>query len=120
MGTSIATGVRFVEQQFPDCNGILITLIDQPLITIDHLTRQLANFEAGKQQIIVSQANSGWQGVPVLFDRFYFNELDKLSGKQGAKVVFRNFMHQVKVVPCGEILDDMDTPEQYLRLLNNQ
>ncbi|WP_319502345.1 nucleotidyltransferase family protein [uncultured Draconibacterium sp.] len=120
MGTSIAKGVKLVEQQFPACNGVLITLIDQPLITTDHLTTLLGNFEAGKQQIIVSQAKSGWQGVPVIFDRFYFNELAKLSGKQGAKAVFRNFMHQVKTIRCGDSLEDMDTPEQYIKLRNNQ
>ncbi|WP_319481130.1 nucleotidyltransferase family protein [uncultured Draconibacterium sp.] len=120
MGTSIATGVRFVEQHFPDCNGVLISLIDQPLITTDHLNKLLTNFEPGKQQIIVSQANSGWQGVPGIFDRFYFKNLLNLSGKQGAKSIFRKYIHQVKAIPCGEILADMDTPEQYIKLRNNQ
>ena len=62
MGTSVAAGVKFVKQQFPASNGVLITLIDQPLISTDHLTKILTNFEADNQQIIVSQANSGWQG----------------------------------------------------------
>ncbi|AHW61273.1 molybdenum cofactor cytidylyltransferase [Draconibacterium orientale] len=120
MGTSIAAGVNFVKQQFPDCNGVLITLIDQPLITTSHLTTLLTNFEAEKQQIIVSQAESGWQGVPVIFDRFYFNELSELSGKQGAKTIFRNYLHQVKAIACGAILDDMDTWAQYVKLRNDQ
>ncbi|KJF43827.1 nucleotidyltransferase family protein [Draconibacterium sediminis] len=120
MGTSIAAGVKFVEQQFPACNGVLITLIDQPLMTTDHLNTLLADFEPGKQRIIVSQAESGWQGVPVIFDRFYFNELSELSGKQGAKAIFRNYTHQVKAIPCGDILEDMDTPEQYIKLRNDQ
>ncbi|WP_372648503.1 NTP transferase domain-containing protein [Draconibacterium sp.] len=120
MGTSIAAGVKFVEQQFPACNGVLITLIDQPLITTDHLNTLLADFEPGKQHIIVSQAESGWQGVPVIFDRFYFNELSELSGKQGAKAIFRNYIHQVKAIACGDILEDMDTPAQYIKLRNDQ
>ncbi|WP_303924388.1 nucleotidyltransferase family protein [Draconibacterium sediminis] len=120
MGTSIASGVKFVEQLFPACNGVLITLIDQPLLTTDHLNTLLADFEPGEQQIIVSQANSGWQGVPVIFDRFYFNELSELSGKQGAKTIFRNYIHQVKAIACGDILEDMDTPAQYIKLRNDQ
>ena len=120
MGTSIAAGVKFVDQLFADCKAVLITLIDQPLITTDHLKTLLADFEPGKQQIIVSQAESGWQGVPVIFDRFYFNELSELSGKQGAKAIFRNYTHQVKAIPCGDILEDMDTPEQYIKLRNDQ
>ncbi|WP_319589927.1 nucleotidyltransferase family protein [uncultured Draconibacterium sp.] len=118
MGTSIATGVRFIKQLYPDCKGVLITLIDQPLITSDHLNTLVANFESEKQQIIVSQAETGWQGVPVLFDRFYFDELARLKGKQGAKTIFRNYMQHVISIPCGEILEDMDTPKEYDKLQN--
>ncbi|WP_321345589.1 nucleotidyltransferase family protein [uncultured Draconibacterium sp.] len=118
MGTSIATGVRFIKQLYPDCKGVLITLIDQPLITTDHLNTLVANFESEKQQIIVSQADSGWQGVPVLFDRFYFDELARLNGKQGAKTIFRNYPQHVISIPCGEILEDMDTPKEYDNLQN--
>ncbi|WP_297095361.1 nucleotidyltransferase family protein [uncultured Draconibacterium sp.] len=116
MGTSIAEGVKFLEQQFPASKGVLITLIDQPLITTAHLNDLTSNFKPDKQQIIVSQADSGWQGVPVLFDRFYFDELSALSGKQGAKAIFRNYTEHVKTIQCGEILEDMDTPEQYQKL----
>lgn len=118
MGTSIAAGVKFIQQIYTDCKGVMITLIDQPLITTDHLNNLVTNFEPENQQIIVSQADSGWQGVPVLFDRFYFEELSKLSGKQGAKAIFRNFTQHVKAISCGEIPEDMDTPESYQRLLN--
>ncbi|WP_321342719.1 nucleotidyltransferase family protein [uncultured Draconibacterium sp.] len=118
MGTSIAAGVKFISQLYPDCKGVLITLIDQPLITTDHLNTLVTNFESEKQQIIVSQADSGWQGVPVFFDRFYFDELARLNGKQGAKTIFRNYKEQVISVPCGEILVDMDTPKEYDKLQN--
>nr|WP_319512594.1 nucleotidyltransferase family protein [uncultured Draconibacterium sp.] len=118
MGTSIATGVRFISQLYPDCKGVMITLIDQPLITSDHLNTLVTKFEPNNQQIIVSQANSGWQGVPVLFDRFYFDELARLNGKQGAKTIFWNYKEQVISVPCGEILVDMDTPKEYDKLQN--
>ena len=116
-GTYIAAGVKFVEQQFPESKGVLITLIDQPLITTAHLNNLIANFEQEKQQIIVSEVDSGWQGVPVLFDRFYFDELSKLSGTRGAKTIFRNYKQHVISIPCGEIPEDMDTPESYQRLL---
>lgn len=120
MGTSISKGVKFVEEQFPACNGVLISLIDQPLITSNHLTTLLSNFEPGKQQITVSQAESGWQGAPVIFDRSYFAELSKLNGKQGAKAIFRNYMEHVKAIQCNDILEDMDTPEQYNNLKNDR
>lgn len=116
MGTSIAAGVKFVKLQFPSSNGVLITLIDQPLISTDHLIKIITNFQADNQQIIVSQAESGWQGVPVLFNRCYFDELTKLGGKQGAKTIFRNYLHKVKAIPSGAILEDVDTWAEYVNL----
>ncbi|QIA07939.1 nucleotidyltransferase family protein [Draconibacterium halophilum] len=119
MGTSIAAGIKFVEQLYPNCKGVLITLIDQPLVTTTHLNKLSETFEPEKQEIIVSQSESGWQGVPVLFDRCYFDELSKLNGKQGAKTVFRYYSQHVNAIQCGDILEDMDTPEQYNALKNN-
>ena len=119
MGTSVAAGVEYVKQQFPVSKGVLISLVDQPLITTQHLNDLLSNFEPDTQQIIVSEADSGWQGVPVLFDRFYFDELSKLSGKQGAKAIFGNYTQNIKAIHCGDILQDIDTPEQYQKLKNN-
>nr|WP_321356465.1 nucleotidyltransferase family protein [uncultured Draconibacterium sp.] len=119
MGTSVAAGVEYVKQQFPVSKGVLISLVDQPLITTQHLNDLLSNFEPDTQQIIVSEADSGWEGVPVLFDRFYFDELSKLSGKQGAKAIFGNYTQNIKAIHCGDILQDIDTPEQYQKLKNN-
>jgi len=117
MGGSIAHGVRQLIEEFPEAAGVLITQLDQPLLTSSHFENMLGSFQPGSRQIVVSQSPSGWQGVPVLFDRVYFKALQNLSGDEGARKVFLTNAHSVKVLECGDILEDMDTPEAYQKLL---
>jgi molybdenum cofactor cytidylyltransferase len=77
----------------------------------------LESFRPGKQQIIVSKSVSGWEGVPVLFDRCYFDELLNLSGKEGAKKIIKKHINALKYEELGDLMEDMDTPEAYHRLL---
>jgi molybdenum cofactor cytidylyltransferase len=117
MGSSIAHGVGQLQKEFPEAAGVLITQLDQPLLTSAHLQSMFNAFQPGSRQIIVSQSLSGWQGVPVLFDRVYFEALQKLDGEGGARKIFRSRPQAVKVMECGDILEDMDTPEAYKELL---
>lgn len=117
MGSSIALGIHQLSKMYPEAGGALISLLDQPLVTVNHLEKLLRLFQPGNQQIIVSQAESGWQGVPVLFDQTYFKELTNLDSEEGAKTVIRQHRISVIAVNCGEILEDMDTPESYRRML---
>jgi len=118
MGTSIAQGAQHLFEQNPKLDGILISLIDQPLVTTAHFNEVLQLFKPGNRQIIVSQANDRWSGAPVLFDKFYIEELTKLKGDEGAKIVTNKFKGFVKSVDGGTILVDIDTPEAYQRVLS--
>ena len=40
-----------------------------------------------------------------------------LGGEEGARKIFRSRPEAVKVVECTDILEDMDTPEAYQKLL---
>jgi molybdenum cofactor cytidylyltransferase len=117
MGSSIAHGIRQLKKEFPEAAGVLITQLDQPLITSAHFNKMLSVYLPESRQIIVSQSPTGWQGVPVLFARGYFKELQELNGEGGARKIFRSHPQEVKVVECGDILEDMDTPEAYQKLL---
>lgn len=117
MGNSLAFGVEKLSKEFAILDGVLISLIDQPLITTAHFEKMLSSFKTGTRQIIVSQAASGWRGAPVLFDHFYFEELRKLKGQEGAKVVIQKYNDSVITVECGNLLEDIDNPEAYQQLL---
>jgi len=118
MGSSISLGINQIIQLFPDANGVLITLLDQPLLTASYLKKMLDTFPPGSQQILVSRSASGWTGVPALFDECYFKELTELKNDEGAKKVVKLHEKRVILIDGGDILDDMDTPETYQQLLS--
>ena len=117
MGSSISFGICQIIQKFPESDGVLITLLDQPLLTATYFQKMLGAFQSGSQQILVSQSSSGWTGVPVLFDQCYFKELTGLKNDEGAKKIVKRHEKKVILLDGGELLEDMDTPETYQKLL---
>ncbi|WP_238767114.1 nucleotidyltransferase family protein [Maribellus maritimus] len=117
MGSSIASGICQLSEKSPSATGVLITLLDQPLITATHIKKMVTGFTQGNQQIIVSQSASGWRGVPVIFDKIYFEELRRLDGEKGAKILIQQHKQSVSGIACGEILEDMDTLENYQEMI---
>jgi molybdenum cofactor cytidylyltransferase len=116
MGSSISFGIRQIIQKFPDADGVLITLLDQPMIQTAYLQTMLDAFRSGSQQIIISQSSSGWTGVPVLFDRCYFKDLVELRNEEGAKRLVKRHEENVIQLDAGELLEDMDTFDTYIQL----
>jgi len=117
MGTSIAYGVQQIIKKDPTVDGILISLIDQPLLTTTHFNKLLNAYTSGTKQIIVSQADNNWSGAPVLFDRIYIDELLRLAGDKGAKMVANSHKDAIQFIAGNNLLIDMDTPEIYQELL---
>ena len=118
MGSSIASGVKQLLAKDSTIDGVLISLIDQPLISATHFKKMLRHFETGKDQIIVSKSKDEWSGVPVLFDAVYFNELINLKGDDGAKVIIKKHRNSVNYIDSKNSLKDIDTAKAYLVLLN--
>jgi molybdenum cofactor cytidylyltransferase len=118
MGSSISFGIGQIIQKFPDADGVLITLLDQPLITSSYIEKMLGVYQPWSQQILVSRAASGWTGVPVLFDKCYIKELSELKNDEGAKKIIKRHEENVILMDGGELLEDMDTLETYQQLLD--
>ena len=118
MGDSIAYGIKMLNEKFPTVDGVLISLIDQPLVTKSHFIEMLNAFQPKNKQIIVSKSASGWEGVPVLFDSYYFNALQKLNGEEGARKILKRNRNRIKFIDGGDLLIDIDTPNDYNQLLN--
>ena len=119
MGSSISTGINNLMKDFPASEGVVITLVDQPLVTHEYFQRMLKKFQPGQQQIIISKSSSGWKGVPVLFDSCYFKDLQNLQGDDGAKKVIQKHKNTVKYIECGNLLEDMDTPDAYQKMIKS-
>lgn len=118
MGSSIAHGIRYLNIEFPGAAGVLISQLDQPLLTCSHFEKMLQAYCPGSGQIIVSQSPAGWRGVPVLFDRIYFDELQNLSGDEGARKIVQSHAQTLQILDAGDILEDMDSPGAYQKLLS--
>ncbi|WP_348799667.1 nucleotidyltransferase family protein [Flavobacterium adhaerens] len=119
MGTSIAYGVKEMMKKDVTAEGILIALVDQPLISSEHYKQLINAFESGKKQIIVSQSDNGLLTSPAILDKSYFEELIQLTGDKGAKILFEKYKNEI--VPIRSIcnLQDIDTPTMYQKLLND-
>ncbi|MCF6296078.1 MAG: nucleotidyltransferase family protein [Flavobacteriaceae bacterium] len=118
LGNSIAFGVNNILENKSNIDGILIMLSDQPLIDSEYLNSLINKFIIGKHQIIATSYKNGKQGVPVLFDRIYFNELSKLNDDKGAKAIIEKYIKNVLVVNGEQIVPDIDTLENYKNLYN--
>jgi len=119
MGSSIAFGVDYLKRYFNSIDGIIITTIDQPLVDENHLSKLINRFKKSQKQLLVSKSNQNWKGIPALFDAYYIEELCKLQGDSGAKIIIQNNMRNVLSVDGGDQLIDIDTPEDYKALIKS-
>ena len=100
--------VEFIE-------GILITLVDQPLITSDHLQ---AILEAGAETGLAATSWPETFGPPTFLYRSFFPSLRDLRGDEGAKKFLRAERARLRLVEFLDAEMDVDDEEDYGRLLS--
>jgi len=113
MSTSVQAGIRALPAGL---DGTAVFLVDHPMIdrqTIDALVDRLA---PGR---IVVPVHNGRRGHPVIFAAEIFDEILDLSSEQGLNSVVRRLPERVVevFVENAGVLRDIDTPEQFARLL---
>jgi molybdenum cofactor cytidylyltransferase len=112
-GTSIRCGVQKVA---PVAGSCIFLLVDQPQVNT-LIVQALAEKHAKGLHPIVAPMVIDRRANPVLFDRVTFEDLTRLDGDVGGRAIFHK--HSVEYVPWHDdrLLLDVDTPEQYQRLL---
>jgi molybdenum cofactor cytidylyltransferase len=120
MGSSLRVGLRALDAKEPAGTGssvdaALVMLCDQLRVEAEHL-RALVEAFARTGAPIVASGYEETRGVPALFSRALFPELEALTPDQGArKVIAREPSRVVEVVlPGGG--EDVDTAEDLTRL----
>ena len=113
LGSSIACGIKALRLKKYD--HILIMLGDQPLMTASYLN-QLINRAIQHPDTCVASGYKNKKGVPAIFPESYFDALEALSGDQGAKVLLNSNL-SVIALNAEDLLQDIDTPEDYEHLL---
>jgi CTP:molybdopterin cytidylyltransferase MocA len=113
MSTSVQAGVRALPRHL---DGAAIFLVDHPLIdaaTIDALANRLLPGH------IIAPVHEGRRGHPVVFAADLFGEILDLAPDQGLNTVVRRKRDRVVevFVENAGILRDIDTPEQFSKLI---
>jgi len=118
MGASISAGIKRLLAEKPTVQNVLLMLCDQPFADTA-LLQKLINAKQNSNNKIIASAYENTLGAPVLFDRSYFNELLALQGQEGAKKLLIKYSNEVIAMPFNKGAIDIDTPEDYERLLNS-
>ena len=117
--SSLLVGLRAVDR--PGVGGILVTLVDVPLIDAETVSR-LREVHQQTRAPIVRPVQNERHGHPVIFDRAVFDELRNADPRTGAKTVVRAHLNdaaEVKVDVDGPFLD-IDTPSEYARVFDRE
>jgi len=117
-GSSIKKGVQVLNFENP-VGAAIFLLVDQPQVTTSIL-RALIEKHAEGLYPVVAPIVIDRRANPVLFDRVTFPDLLELEGDVGGRAILHK--HNVEYLPWHDdrLLLDVDTPEQYQRLISDE
>lgn len=107
MGSSLATGVRYVATHLPDARAILLMLCDQPGVGA-HQLAALAQLWHAKPDLPAAAAYAETYGAPAVFPRSWFDRLMSLDDDQGARALLRQ-CPDLQLLDMPEAAADIDT-----------
>jgi molybdenum cofactor cytidylyltransferase len=115
--TSIKTGLRALS---PKVGACVFLLADQPQIPVDVIRALVESHSRELQPILAPLVLEERRANPVLFDKITFPDLLKLEGDIGGRAIFSNY--KVEYLPWHDdiLLLDVDKPEDYKRLIEDE
>jgi CTP:molybdopterin cytidylyltransferase MocA len=115
--TSLIAGLR--ERQGDRLEGVLVTLVDAPLVSVATVTSVLQTWRRQRAPI-VRPARGSQHGHPVIFDCAVFAELRTADPQVGAKAVVRRRANDIVNAPIDDpgAYVDIDTPDEYRDVLS--
>ncbi|MDX9864836.1 MAG: selenium cofactor biosynthesis protein YqeC, partial [Anaerolineaceae bacterium] len=112
--SSLRTGIEVVSAGI--CGGAIMLQADQPRVPVELLQREIEHHAGDPVSIVIPRVD-GHPSSPVLFDRRYFDDLLAIKGDQGGRALFEKYPKQWLDWNDPTDLMDIDTPEDYQRLL---
>lgn len=106
----------FTRREGKQCGGAVFLLADQPQITTSIIHALMEKHAEGLYPIVAPMVMDR-RANPVLFDRATFPDLLTIEGDSGGRAIFHK--RRVEYLPWHDdlLLLDVDTPEQYQRLI---
>lgn len=117
MSASIKTGIHALQLHNPQIRGSILAVSDQPFVSAETFNALIRHFEATAKGIVASQY-SDTPGTPAFFAASYFPSLLQLTGAEGAKKLFKRYSEDVSMYPFPQGNIDIDTQEDYKRLIS--
>jgi molybdenum cofactor cytidylyltransferase len=112
----IASSIREGLAHAPStADGVLIVLADQAAVTIEDLRRLAGAWRRNPASIAAAQY-AGGVGVPAIFPRWCFRELNELRGDRGAQALLQRHVDRLVRLPMPSAELDIDRPEDLLSL----
>lgn len=119
MASSIVCGLNYLLSKFPEMEEVIFMMSDQPFVN-ESLLHDLQHTRQQTQKPIVASGYNDTVGVPALFTKIVFSKLLQLTGDAGARKILQLYATDVATVPfpLGNI--DIDTAEDYEKLLQGE
>ena len=117
MGSSIRVGVSQLLQISPTVQSVILAVSDQPFVTSQLFLDLIEKVKVSSESIIACSYDNAI-GTPVLFQKKHFGSLLALNGSEGAKKLLKQFKEDVVSIPFSLGGIDIDTQEDYQKLLN--
>lgn len=116
MSTSLKLGIGALP---PEIDGAIIILGDMPNISTGILQQIIAAYDPARGRSIIIPTCKGKRGNPILWDRAFFEEFDRLEGDRGAKILLSDFPDHIHELDIGSeaVFMDIDTLEAYEQII---
>jgi molybdenum cofactor cytidylyltransferase len=117
MADSLSAAVHYSAQFSESSVGFVIALADMPYIKPDTIEAIVHALNSGAA--IVAPVYQGKRGHPVGFCAKFRNELEQLTGDEGARAILKRHADQIELLECNDpgVLADIDTPQDLTTLL---
>ena len=112
LGSSLSSGIKYLQGSNNNYDGVLVMLADQPEVDAKYLNSMIKKLTARTGQIIATAYDSQI-GVPAIFDQKYFAALSVLEGDKGAKKIIGENLVDVTTLSPKTSFIDIDTKKTY-------
>jgi len=115
MASSVRVGVERALARRPDTENLLFLVCDQPFVSAA-LLRDLRALHTRSGKKITACRYRDTLGVPAIFSKSVFPELQRLQGDRGAAGVIRKYADDCAEMPFEHGAVDVDTEADYRQL----